>query len=129
MNSLSPLLSVALSLGIAVAPKAAAVEPRESVPLQLKPKSAIAASAPSRNYAPFVRAASPAPELDLLPRNTLRRDRPNRSSCESGGTLCYNPASGQIDFQPARSLMPDLPGLTRESISVNRHRIILRYSF
>jgi hypothetical protein len=128
MNSLSPLLSVALSLGIASAPKVAAVEPRESVPLQLKPKSAIATSAPSRNYAPFVLAASPAPELDLLPRNTLRRD-PSRSSCESGGTLCYNPASGQIDFQPARTLMPDLPGLTRESISVNRHRIILRYSF
>jgi hypothetical protein len=128
MNSLSPLLSVALSLGIASAPKAASVEPREPVPLQLKPKSAIAVSAPSPHYAPFVLAASPAPELDLLPRSTLRED-PSRASCDSGRALCYNPASGQIDFQPARILMPDLPGLTRESISVNRHRILFRYSF
>jgi hypothetical protein len=126
MNSLS-LVSVALSLGIASAPRAAFVEPREPAPLQLKPKSAISIAAPSPSYAPFVLTASPVPELDLLPR-TFRED-PSRSSCDSGFALCYSPGSGHIDFLLARNLMPDFPGLRRENISVNRHWIVLRYSF
>jgi hypothetical protein len=127
MNSPSSVLSFALALGIASAPKAAAVESKEPAPLQLKPKSAIAIPAPSRNC-PFVVAASPGPELDLLPRKILRRD-PSPSSCDPVSALCYNRASGHLDFRPARNLMPDLHGLTRETISVNRHGIIFRYSF
>jgi hypothetical protein len=122
------MCALLLGLDIASAPKAVAAEPREPMPLQVTPKSGIAISAPSHSWAPFVLAASPAPELALLPPNTLRQD-PGRSSCGSGRALCYNPASGQIDFRPARDLMPDLPGLTRENISVNRHGIIFRYSF
>jgi hypothetical protein len=127
MNSIS-LVGVALSLGIASAPKAAAVEPRESMALRLKPKSAISMSAPSPSYAPFVLSASPAPELNLLPRNTLRQD-PSRPSCDPGRALCYDSSSRQIDFGLARNLMPDLPGLKRENISVSRHWIVMRYSF
>jgi hypothetical protein len=126
MNSIS-LVSVALSLGIASAPKAAAVEPRESLPLRLKPKAAISVTAPSPSYAPFVLSASPAPELDLLG-NAPRPDS-SRPSCDSGGALCYDSASRQVDFQLARNLMPHLPGLKREDISVSRHWIVFRYSF
>ena len=127
MDSIS-LVSVALSLGIASAPRAAAVEPREAVPLRLKPKAAISISVPSPTYAPFVLSASPAPELDLLPGNALRQDQ-SRPSCDSGRAPCYNSASRQIDFGLARNLMPELPGLRRENISVSRHWIVLRYSF
>jgi hypothetical protein len=117
-----------LALGLASVSKAAAVEHKEPVSLQLKPKSEIAIAVPSRNYAPFVLAASPAPEIDLLPRNAFPQD-PRHSSCDPGRTLCYDPASGQLGFRPARDLMPDIPGLTRENISVNRRWIVFRYSF
>jgi hypothetical protein len=120
--------TLALALGIASAPRAAGVEPKEPASLQLKPKSAIAISAPSRNYAPFVVAAFPAPELDLLPHSDLRQV-PSRSSCDSVGVLCCDPATGRLGLRAARNLMPDLPGLTRENISLNRHWIVLRYSF
>jgi hypothetical protein len=126
MNSIS-LVSVALSLGIASAPKAAAVEPRESMPLRLKPKAAISVAAPSPSYAPFVLTASPVPELDL--QGNAPRPDSRRPSCDPGGALCYNSASRQIDFRPARNLMPDLPGLKRENISVSRHWVVFRYSF
>jgi hypothetical protein len=117
-----------LAVGLASVPKAAAIEHKEPAPLQLKPKSAIVTAVPSPTYAPFLLAASPAPELDLLPAHALRQD-PGRSSCDSGSALCYDPASGQLGFRPARNLMPDIPGLTRENISVNRRWIVLRYSF
>jgi hypothetical protein len=121
------LLILALVLGIAAAPKAAAVESKVA-PLQLKPKSAIATSAPSHNYAPFVAPAWTEPELDLLPRRDLRQDQ-SRSSCNSERALCYDATSGRIELRPARNLMPEIPGLQRDTISVKRDRIVFRYTF
>jgi hypothetical protein len=123
------LLILAVVLGIAAAPKTAAVESAPA-PLQLKPKSAIAtsASAVSHNSAPFVAPLAGEPELDLLPRRDLRHDQ-SRSSCNSERAVCYDTATGRIEFRPARNLMPDLPGLQRETISVKRDRIVFRYSF
>lgn len=117
------LLLIALALGLAAAPKVAAVETKP--PLQLRPKTALVAAAP-HNYAPFV-APSAEPVLDLLPHD-LRQDQ-SRSSCNSDRALCYDPNSGRIVYKPARALMPDLPGLQRENISVKRDKIVLRYSF
>jgi hypothetical protein len=125
------LVILALVLGIAAAPKAAAVE-SVPAPLQLKPKSKIAlttsASAAAHSSAPFVAPLASEPELDLLPRRDLRQDQ-SRSSCNSERAVCYDPSSGRIEFRPARNLMPDLPGLQRETISVKRDRIVFRYSF
>ena len=72
------LLVAALILGLAAAPKVAAVE--ASKPLVLKSKSAIAATTASapHNYAPFV-APADEPDLDLLPPRDLRQDQ-SRSS-------------------------------------------------
>jgi hypothetical protein len=117
---------LALVLGIAAAPKAAAADARPE-PLQLKPKAAISTVAPNHNYAPFVTPLSE-PELDLLPRRDLRHDQ-SRSSCNSDRAVCYDAASGRIEFRPARNLMPDLPGFQRETVSVKRDRIVFRYSF
>jgi hypothetical protein len=117
------LLLIALVLVLAAAPKVAAVETQP--PLQLRPKTALVAAAP-HTYAPFV-APSAEPALDLLPRD-LREDQ-SRSSCNSDRALCYDPNSGRIVYKPARALMPDLPGLQRENISVKRDKIVLRYSF
>lgn len=118
------LLLLALAVGLAAAPKVAAVE--TSPALVLKPKAALVTTAP-HSYAPFVAPAAE-PELDLLPRRDERHDQ-SRSSCNSDRALCYDPASGRIVYKPARQFMPDLPGLQRENISVKRDRIVLRYSF
>jgi len=63
-----------------------------------------------------------------LPRAEIRADA-SRSSCESDRSLCFDPSSGRIVYKPARALMPSIPGLQRENISVKRDKIILRYSF
>jgi hypothetical protein len=118
------LLVLALVLGLAAAPKVAAVETKQ--PLQLRPKAALVAAAPQHSYAPFV-APADEPVLDLMPRD-LRQDQ-SRSSCNSDRALCYDPTSGRIVYKPSRQLMPEIPGLQRENISVKRDKIVLRYSF
>ena len=119
------LLTLALALAIAATPKVAAAA--ETQPLQLKPKAALVTSAP-HNSAPFVNPVAMEPDLDLVPRRDERQDQ-SRSSCHSDRTLCYDPGSGRIVYKPARQYMPDIPGLTRENVSVKRDRVTLRYSF
>ncbi len=120
------LLAFALVLGVAAAPTVAAIETKP--PLDLKPKSALSlVTAAPHTYAPFVSPAAE-PELDLLPRRDERLDQ-SRSSCNADRALCYDPNSGRIVYKPARHLMPEIPGLQRENISVKRDRIVLRYSF
>jgi hypothetical protein len=122
------LLIFALAAGIAATPKVAAAA--DASPLQLRPKAALVAPAsPQHNSAPFVDPAMrAAPELDLAPRQDSHLD-PSRASCSGERSLCYDLDSGRIVYKPARVLMPEIPGLTRENISIKRDRIILRYSF
>ena len=120
------LLILALAIGIAATPKVAAAA-AENKPLELKPKVAMVAPA-THNAAPFVNPALGEPDLDLVPRRDSRQDQ-SLSSCASDRALCYDAGSGRIVYKPARQIMPEFPGLTRENISVKRDRIILRYSF
>jgi hypothetical protein len=79
--------------------------------------------------APF-RAAFAGPDLDMpLPTPADPRLETSRSSCNAERSLCYDPHSRRIIYKPARALMPDIPGLQRENISVRRDRITFRYSF
>jgi hypothetical protein len=71
----------------------------------------------------------PEPDLDLIPSPRDARLEASRSSCSGRSSLCYDPHSGRIVYKPARALMPEIPGLQRENISVKRDRILLRYSF
>ena len=123
-------VAVAVALAIA-ASSASAVEPTASAPktpLQLRPKAAIATMTPTHRFAPFVMPIPNEPDPELLPRRDERLDQ-SRSSCSGDRSLCYDPNSGRIVYKPARALMPDIPGLQRENISVKRDRIVLRYSF
>jgi hypothetical protein len=98
--------------------------------LQLHPKEAIltsSATVTTHQYAPFVSPLG-GPDLDLVPRRPARQES-SRSSCNGESSLCYDPGSGHIVYKPARQLMPELPGLQPENISVKRDRIVLRYSF
>lgn len=119
---------IALTLAIASAPVGAADAVVPKAPLELRPKAAMAPmTPPTHRFAPFV-VALPEPDPELLPRRDERLDQ-SRSSCSSDRSLCYDPTSGRIVYKPARALMPDIPGLQRENISVKRDRIVLRYSF
>lgn len=123
------LLILAIAIGIAAAPGGAGASektPQPPPPLQLRPKVAIS-TVSVHNSAPFVLAPSE-PDLDLLPRRDARLEQ-SRSSCSSSRSLCYDAGSGRIVYKPARALMPDIPGLQRENISVKRDRIVFRYSF
>ncbi|HEX3096363.1 MAG TPA: hypothetical protein VHQ02_01525 [Usitatibacter sp.] len=116
----------AVSLAVLAAPHAAA---NEAHALELKPKAAIAAASPvpAHTAAPFTSPVNEA-ELDFTPAAPEPRHMAN-SSCGLDRPICYDMTSGHIVFKPARALMPDIPGLTRENISVKRDRIILRYTF
>jgi len=117
------LLAVAVAL--AASPKAIA---NEVQPLTLKvPKAALtAAPGPAQANAPFANPAA-APELVLAPPPVQHAQSP--SACSRLATLCYDAEDRRLVFKPARNFMPDLPGLTRENISVKRDRIVFRYSF
>jgi hypothetical protein len=124
------ILVVIVALALAAAPGAEAADfggSQPGAPLKLKPKSAISTGIAPNRQAPFaMHAAEPEPEL--LPRHDAR-DSSHHWSCSGESSLCYDPASGRVVYKPARGLMPDIPGLTRENISVKRDRIMLRYTF
>jgi hypothetical protein len=121
---------LALALALAVAPAAEANEPAQPAPpLKLRSKAAMAEVLSARpSPAPF-RAPVLEPELELLPQPADPRLEGKRWSCTGESSLCYDPDSRRIVYKPARALMPDIPGLRRENISVKRDRITFKYSF
>jgi hypothetical protein len=123
------LLIIALALGIAAAPKVAAGA--EAKALELRPKAAIAAVAGSipHQYSPFMAEAGERHELQLLPPPPRHHLERSRSSCENDNAVCYDARSGHIVYKPARALMPEIPGLQPENISVKRDKIVFRYTF
>jgi len=120
---------LAVTIALAAAPAVAADSSAQKVDLlQLRPKAGVVSLAPSHDNAPFVTALSQHDQPILSSQHDHRLEQ-SRSSCSSERSLCYDQESGRIVYKPARNLMPDLPGLTRENISVKRDRIMFRYSF
>ncbi|HET7546830.1 MAG TPA: hypothetical protein VFJ86_03630 [Usitatibacter sp.] len=116
---------IPLVLALAAAPAIAFAGEGEKA-LRLTPKEAIATATAGR-HAPFVLSEEDPTDLDFVPHPESRRGSP--SSCDGERTLCYDPTNGHIVYKPVRQFMPDIPGLQRENISVNRHRILFKYSF
>jgi hypothetical protein len=110
-----------------VAEKSADKSLRLSSREAIEPAISASVPPPSNVHAPFQPDADLEPVLDLLPHPESRRGSP--SSCNGEHDFCYDPANGHIVYKPARQLMPDIPGLKRENISVKRDRVVLRYSF
>lgn len=121
-------LAIAMSLSAPTQVDAADASP---APLQLRPKAGISAlvapTSPVHKEAPFVNPASE-PDLNLSLQHG-RSPEPGKPGCSKSASVCYEADSGRIVFKPARQYMPDIPGLQRENISLNRHRITFRYSF
>ena len=120
------VIVIALAFGMAGVPKGEDADAK-SPALELKPKVALVAPPAQSRSAPFM-AAWGEPDLDLVPRRDARQEA-SRSSCSGDRSLCYDPSSGRIVYKPARALMPGLPGMQPENISVKRDRIVFRYSF
>jgi hypothetical protein len=53
---------------------------------------------------------------------------PNACTANSS-SLCYDYRTGRAVFRPAKQLLPPVPGLTPESITLKRDRLALNYSF
>ncbi|HUI98886.1 MAG TPA: hypothetical protein VLY46_01570 [Usitatibacter sp.] len=134
------LLLLAFALALAAAPLAVqAAAPGEAgeKTLRLAPKEAIVSSGPvfvspagiasAQLHAPFLMSDEDPAHLDFEPHPESRRGRP--WSCHGDKTLCYDPSTGHIVYKPIRKFMPDIPGLQREDISLNRRRILFKYSF
>ena len=127
------LAVLALAFALIAAPASEASEPVAAPPLKLRSKAAISevlSAVPATTTAPFRAAREEEPGIELLPppQADLRLEA-SRSSCSGERSLCYDPRTGRIVYKPARALMPEIPGLRRENISVKRDRITLRYSF
>ena len=90
--------------------------------------AASAATAGAKSIdAPFRAGRDPLPEMILT--EELERRGP-RGSCETAATdLCYDLRDGRVVYRRAREYMPRIEGLTAESISVRRDRVIFKYSF
>lgn len=82
---------------------------------------------------PAARAKAPFRGRDPLPELLLREElasRGPRGACETTSTdLCYDLRDGRIVYRRARDYMPRIDGLTPESVSLRRDRIIFKYSF
>lgn len=99
----------------------------EGVELSLSSRNLVAAPAAARMQAPFRAARDPMPEILL--REELASRGP-RGACETAASdLCYDLREGRVVYRRAREYMPRIDGLTAESVSLRRDRIILKYSF
>jgi hypothetical protein len=102
----------------------------EGVELSLSSRNLVAAPAApaaARMQAPFRAARDPMPEILL--REELASRGP-RGACETAtGDLCYDLREGRVVYRRAREYMPRIDGLTAESVSLRRDRIIFKYSF
>ena len=127
------LVVLALAFALIAAQASEASEPVAPAPLKLRSKAAISevlSAVPATPTAPFRAAREEEPGVELLPPPQADpRLEASRSSCSGERSLCYDPRTGRIVYKPARALMPEIPGLRRENISVKRDRITLRYSF
>ncbi len=48
---------------------------------------------------------------------------------KQSGALCYDYRGGHAVYKPMRKLLPDIPGMTPDNLSIRRNKIIARYSF
>ena len=69
------------------------------------------------------------------PPNDMFRDTPRNlehipNGCaKNGGSLCYDYRTGHAVYRPMRKLLPEIPGMTPQNISIRHHRIVAQYTF
>jgi hypothetical protein len=136
LSARSALSALCLGLGFGLVSFSCAAQ-QKSVPHSLPPifsGSAIHSTAPSsllpgddpvRNWLGNDNLLSLAQNPAINSRSL--RNAPNACSGES--LVCYDYARGQARLPIAKTLMPELPGLRKESLSIRRGRLSVNYSF
>lgn len=83
--------------------------------------------AQAHTNAPFRASHDPIPGLLLREAGTALRPQ---AACEAHARdLCYDATDGRIVYRPVRRWMPQVEGLTAESLSLRRNRLNFKYSF
>lgn len=91
---------------------------------------ALAAAAGASKEAPVHEAANrPDPYAELFKAPPVAADALRDSCDNAAGAVCYDANDRRLVYRDARKMMPGLPGLSPESVSVKRDRVTLRYSF
>jgi hypothetical protein len=89
---------------------------------------ALAAKSFESAQAPFMQRSetAAAPLFSTVPQAHVN----DAAGCAPQSTgLCYDGGHGQLVYRGARGYMPRIEGLTPESVTLRRSRLILRYSF
>jgi hypothetical protein len=50
-------------------------------------------------------------------------------TCKADSLVCYDYRKGQSVVPMTKSLMPEVPGLTREGVTLKRDKLSFHYSF
>jgi hypothetical protein len=123
MRRLAVAVSIFASLGLSA-------QAGETPEISLKNKALASAAitpADTKIEAPFAYGRDPMPQL-LMQEEQERRGP--RGACEAAASdLCFDAAERRVVYRPARKLMPQLDGLTAESVSLRANRITFKYSF
>lgn len=99
----------------------------DGLELAAKSKAQVSSGGSARAAAPFIAGHDPLPELALREESDRRGAR---GTCTAAATdLCYDLAEGRLTYRGARPYMPQLGGLTAESVALRRNGIVLKYSF
>jgi hypothetical protein len=131
---LTALLSLAAACAATAAPPAKL--PGTAAKSTKSTASALVAITPApaltaRTIAPHTAFRSQDRALDALrPTSTNRStgSAPNACSADSS-MLCYDYRTGRAVFKPTRHLVPPIPGLKAESITLKRDKLAINYSF
>lgn len=91
----------------------------------LLPIAADGAEAIKRDFSPIFRPD--AVERDV--RAKAAADALRGACARSESALCYDPVDRHVVFRPARQFMPDIGGLTPETVSLRRNAIVFKYTF
>lgn len=119
-------LVCAVTLSVAVD---AAQPPRQKA---IKPSAAT----PAKTVVLTTRTIAPGPVFSQIDRTSDLLKPPSTSSialpnscAANSSSLCYDYRTGRAVFKPTKRLLPTVPGLTPESITLKRDRLALNYSF
>ena len=132
-NTCLSVTSLFISI-LLVQPAAAVAEalPRGALPLTITPamiQEAAKASQlpPAIPNSTVLRMANQGDELVYVPPRDSEHI-PN-GCAKNPGALCYDYRTGSAVYKPMRILLPDLPGMAPQNLSVRRNKIVAQYSF
>jgi hypothetical protein len=109
---------------------AGAARAGEGMDLSQKSKLMAAAPVPKQVEAPFTSAhlgRDPLPELVM--REEAERRGPKGACDNSTNDLCYDLADRRVVYRPVRQYMPRVEGLSPDSVSLRRDKLVFKYTF